>query len=83
MCTHIKFIHHVVVWIKNTYFKPVVRPAAKLHVALLVVKGEPGDVDLAGGLEDPGRDLGAGPVAPDHHVGGVGTVECFARTKNA
>ena len=41
------------------HLKSVIRPAAKLHVAVLVVKGEPSDVDLAGGLEDAGRDVGA------------------------
>ena len=30
---------------------PRVGPGAKLEVALLVVKGEPGDVDLAGRLQ--------------------------------
>ena len=41
------------------HLKSVIRPAAKLHVAVLVVEGEPSDVDLAGGLEDAGRDVGA------------------------
>ena len=37
--------------IKDTYIKAVVGPAAELHVAVLVVEGEPGDVDLAGRLD--------------------------------
>ena len=41
------------------HLETVIRPAAKLHVAVLVVEGEPSDVDLAGGLEDAGRDVGA------------------------
>ena len=36
-----------------THLQPVVGPAAKLHLAVLVIKWEPGDVDLARGLEDP------------------------------
>ena len=43
----------------ETDLESVIRPAAKLHVAVLVVEGEPSDVDLAGGLEDAGRDVGA------------------------
>ena len=43
----------------ETHLESVIRPAAKLHVAVLVVKGEPSDVDLAGGLEDAGGDVGA------------------------
>ena len=43
----------------ETHLESVIRPAAKLHVAVLVVEGEPSDVDLAGGLEHAGRDVGA------------------------
>ena len=50
------------------HLESVIRPAAKLHVAVLVVKGEPGDVDLAGGLEDARRDVGAHPLAGYNHV---------------
>ena len=34
-----------------SHLKPVIRPTSKLHLAVLVVEGEPGDVNLAGGLE--------------------------------
>ena len=44
---------------KHIYLKSIVRPAAKLHLTVLVIEGEPGDVDLAGGLEHAGRDVGA------------------------
>ena len=33
----------------------VVRPGAKLHLAVLLVEGEEGDVDAAGALVDGGR----------------------------
>ena len=36
------------------YLEAVVGPAAELHLAVLVVEGEPGDVDGAGGLEHAG-----------------------------
>ena len=34
------------------YLEPVVRPAAELHLTILVVEGKPGDVDQAGWLVD-------------------------------
>ena len=67
---------------KDTYIKPVVGPAAELHVAVLIVEGEPGDVDLAGGLEDARRDVGAAPVARHHHVRRVRRVKCVTRTEH-
>ena len=60
------------------HLEPVVGPAAELHVAVLIVEGEPGDVDGAGGHEDAGRDVGAGPFARHHHVGRVGRVKRLA-----
>ncbi len=57
------------------YLEPVVRPAAELHLAVLVVEGEPRDVDLARGLEDAGRDVGAVAGVVHHHVHRVRAVE--------
>ena len=54
-----------------SHLAPVVGPAAELHLAVLVVEGEPGDVYLAGGLEDAGRYVGAAPLTRQHHVGRV------------
>ena len=51
-----------------THIEPVVRPAAELHLAVLVVEGEPGDVDLACGHEDARRDVGAEALVGHHHV---------------
>ena len=48
------------------YLEPVVGPAPELHLTVLVVEGEPGDVDGAGGLEYPGRDVGAEARAGHH-----------------
>ena len=62
------------------HLKPVICPASELHLAVLVVEGEPGDVDLAGGHEDAGGDVGAEAVAGHHHVGWVGSIEQFAGT---
>ncbi len=63
-----------------SHLPTVVGPAAKLHLAVLVVEGEPGDVDLAGGLEDAGRYVGAAPLARQHNVRRVRPVEGLVRT---
>ena len=41
----------------------------------LVIKGEPSDINPAGGLEDAGRDLLALARVPHHDVGREGRVE--------
>ena len=45
---------------------------------MLVIKGEPGDVNLTGGHEDARGDVGAAAAAGHHHVRGVGPIKCFA-----
>jgi hypothetical protein len=74
-------ILHSPTYLNRAHLAPVVGPAAKLHLAVLVVEGEPGDVDLAGGLEDAGRDVGAAPLARQHHVRRVGPVKSLIGTK--
>ena len=64
-----------------THIKPVIRPTSKLHLAVLVVEGEPGDVNLAGGHEDAGRDVGAQPLVRHHHICRVGSVKGLTRTE--
>lgn len=66
-------------FLKFTHLKAVVRPRAELHLAALVVEREPRDVDLAGGLEDAGRNVQTRAVVPDDHVGGVRPVEALVR----
>ena len=60
------------------YLESVVGPAPKLHLTALVVEGEPGDVDLAGGLEHAGRDIGAEAGARHHDVCGERRVKALA-----
>ena len=60
------------------YLESVIGPAPKLHLTALVVEGEPGDVDLAGGLEHAGRDVGAETRARHHHVCGERRVKALA-----
>ena len=54
----------VVKWSQLTHRESVVQPAAEMEVARLVVEGEEGDVDLAGGAELGGR-------RPEHVAGVV------------
>ena len=65
-----------------SHLKPVIRPTSKLHLAVLVVEGEPGDVDLAGGHEDAGRDVGAAAAVRHHHVGRVRPVKLLVSAKH-
>ena len=66
----------------HNYLEPVVRPTSKLHLTILIIEGEPGDVDLAGGHEDPGGDVGALSLVGHHHVGWIGSVKGFTCTAN-
>ena len=63
---------------KLSYLKPIVSPAPKLHLTVLVVKREPSDVDWTRRLEDARWDVGAQACTGDHHVGCVRWVEWFA-----
>ena len=59
----------------SSYVKSVVGPAPELQLAVLVIEGEPGDVYLAGGLEDARGYVGAAAPVSHHHVGGEGPVK--------
>ena len=58
----------------------VIGPAAELHLAILFVEWEPGDVDAAGGLEDAGGEVGAQARGAHDHVRGVRAVKLLVRT---
>lgn len=45
----------------------------------MVVKGEPGDIYFAGGLEDARWYIEAGAVGRNHHFGLVGAIETLIR----
>ena len=45
----------------------------------LIIKWEPGDVNVAGGFEDAGWDLLAIPVMVDNDVGRVGSIKVLIR----
>ena len=55
--------------------KSIIGPAPKLHLTVLVVKREPGNVDGTAGFEYPGRNVGTQSRAGHHHVRLVGGVE--------
>lgn len=57
----------------------IISPAAKLHLATLVVEGKPGNVDLAGTLEDARWHVQARAVVAHHHVRRICAVEAFVR----
>lgn len=63
-----------------SYLVAIISPAAKLHLAALVVEGKPRDVDLACALEDARRHVQARPVVPYHYVRWVRAVEAFVGT---
>ena len=55
-------------------------PGPELEVTGLVVEGEPGDVDLAGGLEDARRHVEHGPVRSGNNIRLERSVESLIRT---
>lgn len=63
------------------YLIAIVSPATELHIAMLVVEGEPRDVYLACALENPWRYVQATAVVSDHHVGLIGPVKTFVSTR--
>ena len=65
----------------DRYLETVIGPAPELHVAVLVVEGEPGDVDLASGLENAGGDVGAASLVRHHHVSRERPVKLFIRAE--
>ena len=65
-----------------SYLESIISPASKLHITVLIIKWEPGDVYLAGGLEDAWRDVGAAPSVSHHHIGGEGPVKLLVSAAN-
>lgn len=63
------------------YLKTIIGPTPEFHLTILIIEGEPRDVDLAGGHEDARRDVSAESLVGHHHVGRVGPVKCFTCTE--
>lgn len=62
------------------YLPARVGPGAKLHLAPLVVEGEPGDVNLTRRLEDARRNVEAVAVGGHYYLRLVGPVEALVGT---
>ncbi len=62
-------------YLSTTYLESIVSPASKFHVAILIIKWKPSDVNFAGRLEDARRDVGALAGVRHHHVGRVRPVK--------
>ena len=64
------------------YLEAVIGPTSKLHLTVLVIEGEPGDVDLAGGHEDARGDVCTTTTARHHHVCWISSIKSFTCTEN-
>lgn len=62
------------------YLISVICPATELHVTMLIIEGEPGNVYLARALEDARRHVQAATVMMDHNVCMVRPVETLVGT---
>ena len=60
-----------------SYLESIIGPASKLHVAVLVIKREPSDVNGTRGHKYARGNVGAETLTRDHHIGGVGGVKCL------
>ena len=67
--------------VPERHLEAIVCPATELHITILVIKGEPGDINGTGRHEDARRNVGAETLVGNHHVGWVGRVKSFAGTK--
>ena len=52
----------------GTYFEPIVCPGPELELTMLIIEGEPRDVNLARALEDPRRHVQHRAVSRGHDV---------------
>ena len=53
----------------DKYLKSVVGPASKLHITILVIEGEPSNVNLTGGFEYSRRNISTAAFVRHNHVG--------------
>lgn len=66
---------------ERKYHETVVGPTAEFHLALLIVKREPGDIDFASALEDAWRHVVAGTIVPHNNIGLERIVESFVSAR--
>lgn len=66
----------------RVYLKSVVCPTAKFHITLLIIEGEPRDIDFTRTLEYSRWYEYTATIAVYHHVGSICAVESFVSAKN-
>ena len=54
---------------QNVYLKSIVGPASELHITILIIEGEPGNVNLTSGFEYSRRNISTPTLVGHHHVG--------------
>lgn len=65
----------------NTDHESVVSPAAKLHGAVLIIEGEPGDVNFTSAFKYARGDIITAAVVANHHIGLEGVIEALVSTE--
>ena len=50
------------------YLESIICPASKLHITILVVEGEPSDINLTGGFEYSRRNISTPSLVGHHDV---------------
>lgn len=63
------------------YLESIVGPTSKLHLTVLIIKGEPSDVNFTSGHEDPWRNVGTTAATRYDNICRIGPVKCFAGTE--
>ena len=80
--TKITFLFNCIIICRfSTYFKSVISPGPKLELAVLIIEGEPCDVNLARGLEYPRGDIQHWPVRGGNNVGLECSIKSFISTE--
>ena len=64
----------------SRYLKTVVSPAAEFKFTLLIVEGEPRNVNLTGTFENSRGKVTATAVVPNHHIRLIRAVEFLVGT---
>ena len=57
------------------YLESIVGPASKLHITILVIEGEPSNVNLTSGFEYSRRNISTPALVGHHHVGGESSIK--------
>ena len=72
----LKFSHNL-----TTHFEAIISPGSKLEFAVLIIEGEPCDVNLTRALEDPRWNVEHTSVSVCHNVGLERAIEPLVSTE--